>query len=190
MGQSNQSAWDYGSSAPPSVYGALPYGAPAGHDLGGPLCLTFAAFSPTILHSVLIDAKANIHYRVESNSSPIFTFIKDSRGRSVAIIEWRSHPTIEIRGVAPKQSIQNWLGLSRDGLSRIMTVGNRQYAWAPNGRHICLYATSSAAPQPLVTVSKTQATVTLEVTPRALELGLLEPSIVATVLLQSGRNID
>ncbi|KZT25684.1 hypothetical protein NEOLEDRAFT_332192 [Neolentinus lepideus HHB14362 ss-1] len=194
MEQSVQSSpWDYTTSSP-SVYGALPYSgassSASGGSTGGTVTLTFTAFTPTILNSVLIDAQTNIHFRIESNNSAIFTLIKDSHGKIVAVIEWRSQPTVEIRHVASKQNIRNWLGLSSDGLSRIMRVGNACYAWAPSGRHICLYTTSPAAPQMLAKVSKTHTTVNLEVTAQAMQLDLLEPSIVATLLLQSGRNID
>ncbi|TFK49037.1 hypothetical protein OE88DRAFT_1737249 [Heliocybe sulcata] len=174
----------------PSVYGALPYPGAAAHVSGGNITLTFTAFTPTILNSVLIDAQTNIQFRIESNNSALFTLVKDGHGRTVAVIEWRSQPTVEIRGVAPKQNIAKWLGLSSDGLARIMKIGNASYAWAPNGRHLGLYTMSPAAPQLLAKVSKTHTTVVFEVTTQAMQLGLLEASIVATLLLQSGRNID
>lgn len=42
----------------------------------------------------------------------------------------------------------------------------------------------------LARVSKTSTSVTLELTQEAINLGLLEVSLVATILLQSGRPVD
>jgi hypothetical protein len=42
----------------------------------------------------------------------------------------------------------------------------------------------------LARVSKTYDAVTLELTPRAIQLGLLEISVLATILLQCGKRID
>jgi hypothetical protein len=53
-----------------------------------------------------------------------------------------------------------------------------------------LYAAGTATPSTLARVSKSFNIVKLEMTPEAMELGLLEVCVVVTVLLQCGRNID
>lgn len=46
------------------------------------------------------------------------------------------------------------------------------------------------APQTYARISRQEASVTLELTTEAIQIGLLEVCIAATLLLQCGRNID
>ncbi|KDQ51423.1 hypothetical protein JAAARDRAFT_62495 [Jaapia argillacea MUCL 33604] len=182
-----------GNSAP-SIYGALPYvqGAPptispAG---GGTVHFAFTNFSPSILNCSFVNHTSRTVYSVRTDTSPIFTVIKDNEGRSMALIEWHSHPYVELPGVVPKQEARRWLALSADAKFRTMTVGAARYVWAPNGEYICLYSTASSTPQILARIKKIQNVVTLELSQTAIDSRLLGPCVLAAVLLQSGRNID
>ena len=53
-----------------------------------------------------------------------------------------------------------------------------------------MYELHSTAPRILARISRTPSAVTLDITQDAIQGGLLEPSIVATVLLSCGANID
>ena len=53
-----------------------------------------------------------------------------------------------------------------------------------------MYKVHSSAPRVLGRISRVPTSVTLELTPEAVQLGLLEPALVATALLSCGHNID
>ncbi|KDQ64083.1 hypothetical protein JAAARDRAFT_117722 [Jaapia argillacea MUCL 33604] len=157
---------------------------------GPTLFLTFTNFTPSVLNCIVIDRNYETVRRICSNISPIFTLIKDPEGHNLALIEWNSLPTVEITGVIPKQKARDWLALTPEGMSRIMTVGQAYYVWAPAGKYVCLYSTVSSTLKILARICKTPMNVALEMSQAAIDLSLLEPCVVATVLLQSGRNID
>ncbi|KZT18855.1 hypothetical protein NEOLEDRAFT_1124910 [Neolentinus lepideus HHB14362 ss-1] len=190
-GHSRDGFWDT-SGSPPSIFGALPY--PSSPALPPPvpnsILFVFTEFAPSILNCTVTDNRAATVFSVATETTPRFTFVKDRDARNIAMLEWQTHPLVEVRGVVPRMEVRAWLALSQDARSRIMTVGNTRYAWAPSGSHILLYTTGTSVPAVLAKISKTPNSVTLELSPAALELGLLQCAIVATVLMQSGRNID
>lgn len=53
-----------------------------------------------------------------------------------------------------------------------------------------LYRTQTSAPKVLARVARAPSAVLLELTQEAIQLGLLEPCLVATVLFVCGHNID
>ena len=53
-----------------------------------------------------------------------------------------------------------------------------------------LYKVHTSAPKVLGRIARVPNMVTLEMTQEAMQLGLLEPSLIATVLLSCGHNID
>jgi len=181
----NRTLWD-NSSTPPSIFGALPYpSAPPQSDF---VIYHFTSFNPTLLNCTVIGPDYQPCYRIVSDSTmPGYTTCKTVAGRNLALIEWTSHPLVEIRDVLIKQEVRSWLRLSSSSSYRVMEIRRIQYTWAPYDKFICLYSSSA---QLLARISKSQGTITLELTTRAMQMGLLEATIVATVLLQCGRNID
>ncbi|KDQ58793.1 hypothetical protein JAAARDRAFT_206637 [Jaapia argillacea MUCL 33604] len=174
---------------PPSVFGALPY--PQSNSSAGVTTLTFTAMNPNILDCLVIDAQSTVQFRVSSNTSPVFSGIRDAGGTTIALIEWRAHPTVEIRGIVLKQDVQSWLALTSgtQSPSRLMTIGNQRYYWVPVRDDINLYTTAST-PQVIASINRGSNAVTLSLYPTAMEPGLMKACVVATVLLQSARNID
>ena len=53
-----------------------------------------------------------------------------------------------------------------------------------------LYRTQTSAPKVLARVARAPSMVLLELTQEALQIGLLEPCIVSTVLFTCGHNVD
>ena len=53
-----------------------------------------------------------------------------------------------------------------------------------------MYKLHSPAPRVLARVARTPNMITVDITQEALQLHLLEPTLVATVLLSCGANID
>jgi hypothetical protein len=154
----------WGSVPPPSILGALPslQSPPLapGQRQASPNVLSFhfTSFSPTIMNCTVVGPQSRTFYRIMSdpNGSPFCTIIREFEGQNVALIEWQPHPNVEIRGVAPKQRAQTWIGLSSDrayatleihhnltltacgGRSRNMYVSNVGYKWTPSGNDICV----------------------------------------------------
>ncbi|KAH7923077.1 hypothetical protein BV22DRAFT_1016097 [Leucogyrophana mollusca] len=195
-----QSSWNAGNghsstgwgsnTQAPSIFGALPY--PSGttqNALQELITFKFTSFNPTILNCKVVGPHNETYFRVVTDASmPGYTILKNSQGSSIALVEWQSHPHVEARGAVTKQPIKSWLKLSTQRSHRLMVFQGVSYSWTPNDRFIQLHVSGSA--EILVRVSKTYDSVVVEMTPRAIQLGLLEVAILATVLLQCGKSID
>lgn len=154
------------SNSSPSIFGALPYpGSASSVDpaLNTLVTLRFTSLNPTILDCGVVGPNNETYYRVVTNGQG-FTLLKNAAGQNTALIEWRSHPTVEAQTVGAKQPVGQWLQLSPDRryvstrvLSsgsyswpvftdryRTMIYGRVHYAWAPTGRflHVCPRVTS------------------------------------------------
>ncbi|KAJ7126346.1 hypothetical protein C8R44DRAFT_874699 [Mycena epipterygia] len=174
------------SGPPPSVFGALPYPTP-------PTTLTafyLTSLSPTVLNCAVVGPRARLHYSVSTDSAmPGYTVVKTADKKSIALVEWQAHPRVEIRGAVAKQETRDWLRISRNKTYRTMTIRGFEYTWAPDNQYINL-CSAGISPQFLGRISRGEETVVIEVTPDAIQLGLLDTIVVVTVLLQCGHNID
>lgn len=179
-----QSTWDT-SAPPPSIFGALPYPF-VSSALPGAITLKFTSLSPTILNSKVIGPRNETYFRVVTDGG--HTVLKDAQGSNIALLEWRDHPTVEARGLVVKQPMGQWLRLSTDRSHRFMVHNGVGYSWSPHDRFLQLSIPGSY--DVLARVSKTYDVVVLELTPHALQLGLLELGVLATILLQCGKSID
>ncbi|PFH49581.1 hypothetical protein AMATHDRAFT_147411 [Amanita thiersii Skay4041] len=171
---------------PPSVFGALPYpSAPSNLSI-----FYLTSFSPDIFNCSILNLQGQTYYKIITDKhNPGYTVLRNAAGKNVALIEWQSHPLVEIRGLLSKQYISQWLRLSADRSSRTMDVRGSKYFWAPRDKSINLY-TSDATPRFLARITRNQSGITLELTNDALQLGILDSVVTATLLLQCGRNID
>ncbi|KJA25442.1 hypothetical protein HYPSUDRAFT_134643 [Hypholoma sublateritium FD-334 SS-4] len=190
-GQGYSSANSPFSSGPsqPSIYGALPYVS----DPAYPNMVTFffTELNPGILNCTVVNAQAKPVFQiVTDNQMQGYTMIKNAEGRNVSLIEWQAHPMIEIRGHVSKQYVKNWLGLTSDKSSRTMSVRGMSYIWAPRDKSINLYAGGGRNPTLLARINRANGAITLDMTPDAMQLGLLDTAVSAVLLLQCGRNID
>ncbi|KAF4618791.1 hypothetical protein D9613_010007 [Agrocybe pediades] len=176
-----------GSWSTSPVYGALPYPS----DSSNFTTYYFTSFKSDVLNCNVINQQGHLAYKiVTDNTMPGYTVIKNAEGKNVSLIEWQSHPMIEIRGLLTKQYVRQWLGLTQEKSSRIMTVRGMQYIWAPRDKSINLYAGGPRSPTLLGRITRGQGAITLDMTPDAMQLGLLDSVIAASLLLQCGRNID
>ncbi|KAF9446478.1 hypothetical protein P691DRAFT_733169 [Macrolepiota fuliginosa MF-IS2] len=187
QGQSSGTLWN--SSPPPSVFGALPYPSAPSNTV----TYYFTSFRPNIFNCSVVGPQNQVYYQiVTDNTMPGYTVIKNMEGKNISLIEWQAHPFVEIRGTLAKQNVMNWLRLSPDQSHRNMDIRGMRYVWAPREKSINLYTGGNGAPPTFlakVTRSGTQ-TVTVDMTPDAIQLGLLDSIITATALLLCGRNID
>ncbi|KAF9225856.1 hypothetical protein BS17DRAFT_750268 [Gyrodon lividus] len=187
--QSSGDIWGAGSA--PSVFGALPYPTtfPNYAPLDELITFRFTSFNPTILNCKVIGPNNETYFRVVTDASMQgYTVLKNSQGSNIALVEWQTHPEVEVRGVAAKQPVGQWLRLSPDRSSRYMVCNRVGYSWAPSDRFLHLFIMDGS--DWLARVSKTYDSVVLELTHRAMQLGLLDAAILATVLLQCGKSID
>ncbi|KAI0350875.1 hypothetical protein OH77DRAFT_997049 [Trametes cingulata] len=184
--------WQQGGAAP-SIFGALP-SLPATNPptaMPDSVTFTFTNFKTTVLNSTILGPQQRTAYRVVTEpTAPACTIFKDNESRNVAMVQWQPHPTVEIRGVAAKQRVRDWLRLSSDQSRRVMEIRGVQYAWAPVDGFICVSKMQSAAPRVLARVARVPNVVILEMTQEAMQAGMLEPCLVAAAMMTCGHNID
>ncbi|KAJ7141771.1 hypothetical protein C8R43DRAFT_892557 [Mycena crocata] len=172
------------------LYGALPYSTPLS---AAPTFLTFT-FSPldgTILNSLVLGPNSRTYFRVTTDSNATgFSVIQNPKLESVALVEWRRHPIVEIRDIVSKRATSQLLALSLDKTHRILSARGRNFRWTPSEGYIELHSTGVANPQLLGRISQGQSGVILELTTEAIQIGLLEVCVTSAILLMSSRNID
>ncbi|KAJ7292168.1 hypothetical protein C8J57DRAFT_223567 [Mycena rebaudengoi] len=179
-----------GTLPAPSVHGALPFTADPSASTS--LTFYFTALNPTILNCTVVGRNTFPYFSIVTDASmPGYTAFKNTDGKIIALIEWKRSPLVEIRDVFSKQLVNTWLPLSRDSSHRTMKLNGQEFIWAPQKSTICLYPAGTATPELLARICRAEdGTVSLELTSAAISGGLLETSVVATVLLQCGHKID
>jgi hypothetical protein len=102
---------------PSSTFGAMP----AAFDLGGPSLGTdvvnfhFTAFNPTILNCTVMGPRSLVYYTIMTDPArPGATSLRDNQGASVAEVQWRTQPRINVRGSKAEMKVAEWLALSSD----------------------------------------------------------------------------
>jgi hypothetical protein len=97
------------------VFGALPYALPRTPSPPPFTTYRFVSETNSILNSVVLDPSSNRCYEVTTDPEmPDYSILKNAKGKSVALIEWKSHPDVEVRGALQKQAVKDWLKLSPD----------------------------------------------------------------------------
>lgn len=185
----NNATWGSQSPPPASIFGALPTTTPPSPP--STITLVFTSFNPTIVDSTVVGPRFQKYFTISTSRSPSghpFTTFYKHNGESVAIVEWRQHPTVHIRDIVPMQSTAHWLRPGPDISYRSMEVNGRWYAWVTRPDAISLYTVGPSPPAMLAKISRDINAVRLEMTTQAIQAGLLEASVVATVLFHSGLN--
>ncbi|KAF8181651.1 hypothetical protein K438DRAFT_1601495 [Mycena galopus ATCC 62051] len=180
-----------GSGSPqggPSIFGALPFTSP--NALPTFFSFRFTSSNPSILNCNVIGPKSRPYFRITTDTPmPGVSVFQNSNGQNIALVQWHRHPEVELRNIVERQRVSDMLSLSRDQTSRRMTVNGATFTFTPRDNFIWIYSATSQ-PELLGRISRSQNTVILELTGEAIHLGLLEAAIVATFLLQCGRNKD
>ncbi|KAJ7500031.1 hypothetical protein FB451DRAFT_1335034 [Mycena latifolia] len=186
----NSNAASNPSWATPSVYGALPYATPPATTPQF-IVFTFSPLDGTILNSLVIGPRSQTYFRVTTDSTSTgFSVIQNPKLESVTLVEWRTHPIVEIRDIVSKCSTSQWLALSPDRTYRVMSARGRNFRWTPSVDYIELHSAGVPNPQLFGRLSQGQSGAILELTGEAVQVGLLEVCVASAVLLMSGRNID
>ncbi|KAJ7905900.1 hypothetical protein B0H13DRAFT_2508533, partial [Mycena leptocephala] len=173
----------------PSIFGALPFTSP--DPLPTFFSFRFTSFNPTILNCSVIGPQSRPYFRIMTDTPmPGVSVFQNSNGQNIALVQWHRHPEVELRNIVARQRVSEMLSLSPDQrFSRGMTVNGTAFTLTPRDNFIWIYSTASQ-PELLGRISRGRNAVTLELTGEAIHLGILEPAVVATFLLQCGRNID
>nr|GAT55196.1 predicted protein [Mycena chlorophos] len=138
------------------------------------------------------DGQIKPAFRITTNSlAHGYSVVQSGSYENVAYVEWlaRGSPMVDIYGIVSKRSGAAWLPLSSQKNFRRMSARQRSFRWIPDEHHINL-CSDSTTPHFLGRVVQTPQGTAVDLTPAALEMGLLEVTIVATLVLLSGRNIE
>ncbi|KAF9066760.1 hypothetical protein BDP27DRAFT_1226963 [Rhodocollybia butyracea] len=193
VGSGSSFLWDNNGIAP-STFGALPYANSPPPPTSDLVTFYITSFDPDILSSKVIGPSQQRYLRIVTDpDNPRYTVFQNAQGKSVALVEWQSRPLVEIRNVTSKILARDWLRLTPDGRkvlsTRTMQILGAQYMWTPQDRYINLYSTGPAAVF-LARISRGRGTITLDLTNQAIQLGLLDACLIATVVMQCGKNFD
>ncbi|KAF7357646.1 hypothetical protein MSAN_01361100 [Mycena sanguinolenta] len=97
----------------PSMYGALPYAPTAATP--NVIRFDFLTSTRTVLNSVVNGPQSQTYFRVTTDSTAAgFSMVQNARHETIAIIEWRKHPVVEICGVVSNRKTSQFLPLSPD----------------------------------------------------------------------------
>ncbi|KAJ7751534.1 hypothetical protein DFH07DRAFT_922051 [Mycena maculata] len=131
------------------------------------------------------------------------TLLRTNEGRTVGAVDWGGKDGatyVEIPKAVKKQRVSEWLSMSGDARQvnyvhyRMMHAYGKIYIWAPQRDSICMYPWDPSAvgdvPNILARIEKEDRTVTLDISLEAVNSGLLEIAVVATMVFQSGCRID
>lgn len=178
----NSQPWLHYSHSP--TYGVLPSVEVAP---SAKLSFEFSPTHPDILNCTVTGPGSQTY--LSAMTVQYATIITKRNGDPVARIEWNAHPWVEIPNVVDRQLVSQWLPLSADMSYRTMRLNGRNYYWVPHNGAILLSAWPNQLDGPLGRISRTANKVVLELTAQAISAGLFEAAVVATLLLQSGRNL-
>ncbi|TFK37735.1 hypothetical protein BDQ12DRAFT_705707 [Crucibulum laeve] len=171
----------------PPTFGALPGSSGTATSV---IEFKFNSFNIDIFNCVVRGPKDVVYFTVSSDTTyPETTTIAKPGGQVIGTVEWHQHPFVEVRGQVAKQRVSQWLTMSADSSHRTMTVHGRTYAWVPRGNGIYLYSTGPTQEQ-FARISRGQHSVSLEIASQAIQAGIFEATVVATLLIQCGRYID
>ncbi|TFK28154.1 hypothetical protein FA15DRAFT_634405 [Coprinopsis marcescibilis] len=174
------------STPTPSVFGALPY--PSSQTtLPTVLSFHFVLLNPNVLNCMITGPTSIPFLEIVSNAQT--TQFRKPDGRVLAAVEWSANPTVEISGALSRRYVSQWMPLSSDRSRRSLNINGQEYLWIATSNALCLFFAATPASGYLVRVQRGNGSITMELTAEAFQLGLLESAIVATVILQSGRNI-
>ncbi|EIN08497.1 hypothetical protein PUNSTDRAFT_134876 [Punctularia strigosozonata HHB-11173 SS5] len=160
--------------------------------------LHFINLSSTILDCEIVEqgwGGPSTSYRIhtDTGSSTAQTSVVATHGGNptmIARVDWSYTPYVEIREHLGRTPARDWLVLSGDRSARRVHVNRVRYDWAPLMNDLCLYVPDPISPRIIARCVKTRQSVTLHLSKEAVDLCLVETSIVAVVLMLSGKNID
>ncbi|KAF7299347.1 hypothetical protein MIND_00883900 [Mycena indigotica] len=195
--------WNNANASTQPTYGVLPgpgYSQPA-TTLANPPELVRFVFTPsgpdgTIHNSVVTRISAGPTepvFRITTNSTTHgYSVVQSGAYEKCAYVEWlaQATPMVEVYGIVSKRTTAAWLALSSRKSYRRMSARHYTFRWVPDESNINLSSDSASNPRFYGRISRAHGVTAVELTPEALQLGLLEVAVVAALVILSGRNID
>jgi len=133
----------------------------------------------------LLSPNNRILYTV-SSTGPSLVLIKDSHGRPAALVESSATPSVDFRGSTGKKRVDEWLMQdSANPYLRFMLWNDEWYYWTISDSSTHLYQWSDYIFEFLAEVRPWGSMFEIEMTSPAMKKGLLEPSLVALVIMRS-----
>lgn len=135
----------------------------------------------------IIGPNNRVLYTITSND-PHVTIMRDCQ-KDVAIIEWRSPFTmIEIRGGKKMRKEDFLRQIVGKTSAQCMYWHNIPYYWTADDAHFYLYSENISS-LPLAIVRASDPLFEMEVSPEAVQTGVLEPALVALIVMQWSRGV-
>lgn len=152
--------------------------------------------SVDLLSSAIVDAHGRACFYFTSKSHPTqptgaTTTMTDAKGATLALVEWLVHPFAKLEGKFTKQLISSILKI-RSGTTIAMMVHNKPYHWVrfPGQPQMCFYEVTANPAELIAIVAPEAGSVTLSVSPVALQRDLLDVVVLSSALLLSGKRLD
>ncbi|KAF6744721.1 hypothetical protein DFP72DRAFT_1077565 [Ephemerocybe angulata] len=215
-GENPFAQWDSANLGPTSIYGALPsgpsnYGLPMGF-LSAPMTdqavgaasqmqittFHFLSATHTVLNSTIAGPQGQKYFTIATHGVGHTMIINEqagsTRGEAVGRIEWQKSPCVSLMGAVARQTAGQWLHWSGDRKYRTMTARGKEYSWVFNTGMFFLYTAGNSPSEFVARIVKGRGgdggVVSLDITTKAVQSGLLDVCVLAAVLFVSGRNLD
>uniref|UniRef100_A0A8H7XQT3 Uncharacterized protein n=1 Tax=Psilocybe cubensis TaxID=181762 RepID=A0A8H7XQT3_PSICU len=177
-------------AACPPTYGALP---PYQVDVKENINLTFQFLcADDALNCIIIGPNSKKLFEVRTTQN--VTRVIDESNDVFGNIRWSSHPTLEVRGILSERQTRDFLRLSSDKRFRTMIIQGKSYVWIPVKNGTILHREDLRSPEPMARIAyhttKQGQQIILELVTEAVQQGLLQPCIMATILLSTSRFLD
>ncbi|KIM40762.1 hypothetical protein M413DRAFT_412913 [Hebeloma cylindrosporum] len=183
----SQRTWTPSSSHSPT-FGALPHGTTTEPSPEW-VRLTFVSADGDILDCSVVGSGNQTFYEISTedqpNASMVTTFAK-LNGTHFARIEWERVPLVEINGLLHKQRANEWITpFTESRHARKMVINHKEYVWERHRDTIYLYRISETCDSPELCAKfyRKRENLLFDITPKAIQLGILEPAIVALMFL-------
>ncbi|KAH8834008.1 hypothetical protein DL96DRAFT_477423 [Flagelloscypha sp. PMI_526] len=182
MSYSQSSSSDSGSQST-SGSGIL-YQTPATSNV---LTFKFVQFNPDITNCSLAGPDGVQHPAIFSTDNRM-TIVQNFQSELTGTITWTHPATVELPGLVSRQSVRQWLSLTRDKAQRTMVFRGHAFTWRPSWEDLCLYDQGTELIR--CQVKRTNNSLKVQIDTRGIPQGLVECIVVAIIILQSGRRID
>ncbi|KAH8834009.1 hypothetical protein DL96DRAFT_1810371 [Flagelloscypha sp. PMI_526] len=178
MSFSQSSSSDSGSQA------GILYATPTTSNV---LTFEFVRFNPDITNCSLAGPGGVQHPAIFSTDNGM-TVVQNFQSELTGAINWTHPATVELPGLVGRQTVRQWLSLTRDRTQRTMVFRGQTFTWRPSWEDLCLYDQGTELIR--CQVKRTDSFLKVQIDTRGIPQGLVECIVVAIVILQSGRRID
>ncbi|TDL30013.1 hypothetical protein BD410DRAFT_49825 [Rickenella mellea] len=175
----------WGAGAPQQQWGPKGYQQPSqGPPQASHPVFRFTSPDASILNTTVLDPNGQVAFTVSSDKK--HTEIRDQQSQVIASIDWsHSNPVLQYRG--EKFKAKEWVPLNKKKTSRALTHQGIHYEWVEENDNKAFL--TSATGQRVVIWNDVNDTSSVELLPDGMKIGILEPAVVALVIMLSKRSL-